>query len=352
MAETPQQDASVVSPAALPVAAPLPQDDTLKGILCLVAGLFVFSIQDLVIKLISADYPLSLVLTIRSTTALPILLAMVVFDGGFRLLRNERLPLVLVRAFVMFFAYGCYYMGFATLPLATCVALFFTTPLFITMLSVVILGEKVGPRRWGSILIGFIGVLVIVRPDSAEFDWAYLLPVIAGFAYAFSQVLTRKLGGSVGASVMAFYGNVFFLINALVLAVLFGSGSHANESHPSLGFLLRAWTWPETRDLLLMMACGLVAAVGLTLLTQAYRIGRTSSVAPFEYSYLLWGFLYGWLFWGEMPGASTWLGFGIIVGAGLYVLYRERQTGTPTLMRRGGWRKFRRKREPAPAIET
>lgn len=349
MAEPVQDGIVAAAPQAGPMETAAPQDETLKGILCLVAGLFIFSIQDLVIKLISGDYPLSEVLAIRSMTALPILLSMVVYDGGFRLLRNERLPLVLLRAFIMFFSYSCYYLGFATLPLATCVALFFPTPLFITILSIVVLGEKVGPRRWASIFVGFIGVIVIVRPDSASFEWAALLPVVGGFAYAMSQVLTRKLGGSVSASVMAFYGNIFFLFNALILALLFGDGSQANESHKSLGFLLRAWAQPELVDLILMMACGLVAAVGLTLLTQAYRIGRTSAVAPFEYSYLLWGFLYGWLFWGEIPSGRTWIGFLIVVGAGLYVLYRERQTGTPTLMRRGGWRKFRKSKQQTPA---
>ena len=148
---------------------------------------------------------------------------------------------------------------------------------------------------------------------------------------------------------MAFYGNILFLINALILAILFGGGAHANESHQSLGFLLRAWARPDLSDLLLMMGCGLVAAVGLTLLTQAYRIGRTSAVAPFEYSYLFWGFLYGWLFWDEIPSNRTWIGFSIIVAAGLYVLYRERQTGTPTLMRRGGWRKFRKQKQQSSA---
>jgi drug/metabolite transporter (DMT)-like permease len=92
-----------------------------------------------------------------------------------------------------------------------------------------------------------------------------------------------------------------------------------------------------------MAACGVVAAAGLTLLTQAYRVAPANTIAPFEYSALVWAALYGWLFWHELPAANTWLGMAIIVGAGLYVLYRERQTGTPTLMRRAGWRRLRRR---------
>jgi drug/metabolite transporter (DMT)-like permease len=349
MAEAARGAVSVAAEAA-PATGPAPQHAVFKGVACLILGIAVFSLQDLVIKLVSDGYPLHQALTIRSLTALPLLLLMVALDGGLGQLATRRWQPVLGRAAVMFTAYGSYYLGLAALPLATCVALFFTAPLFITMLSVLVLGEKVGPRRWAAVVVGFLGVLIVLRPGSEVFDWAALLPVYAGLAYGVAQILARRLGGTERSSVMAFYGNGLFLAGGLALAAVLGGGGFAGEGHKSLAFLLRGWVRPSPWDLTLMMACGVVAAAGLTLLTQAYRVAHANVVAPFEYTALVWGVLYGWLIWSEMPGPTTWLGIAIVVGAGLYVLYRERRVGAPTLWRRAGWRKLacrRARRRPA-----
>lgn len=317
-------------------------DQQIRGMVCLTTGIAVFSIQDLIIKLLSGDYPLHQAMVIRSLTALPLLLLLVVLDGGVRNLASPRPGLMIGRGLIMFAAYTSYYLGLAALPIAKSVALYFTAPLFITMLSVVMLGETVGPRRWAAVAVGFAGVLIMVRPGSQFFEWASLFPLFSGLAYALSQVITRKLGAVERATTMTFYGNGVFLAGGALLAGLFAAGGPASNEHPSIAFLVRGWVWPTPVDFLLMAACGVVAAAGLTLLTQAYRVAPANTVAPFEYSAVIWGALYGWLFWHELPAANTWLGMAIIIGAGLYVLYRERQTGTPTLMRRAGWRRLKR----------
>ena len=109
------------------------------------------------------------------------------------------------------------------------------------------------------------------------------------------------------------------------MALYYHDGSHTITSHPSLAFLTRGWITPSPRDLGLMIACGVVAAMGLWLLTQAYRIAAASTVAPFEYLGLIWSVLWGWLFWHDWPDAQGWLGIGIIAGAGLFVLLQERR---------------------------
>ncbi|HUF44109.1 MAG TPA: DMT family transporter [Aestuariivirgaceae bacterium] len=318
------------------------RDQRIKGIVCLVAGIAVFSIQDLIIKILSSDYPVHQALVIRSLTALPLLLLLVFLDGGIRSLASQRRKLLIGRGLIMFAAYLSYYLGLAALPIATSVALYFTAPLFITMLSVFALGETVGLRRWAAVAVGFAGVLIMVRPGSQFFDWAMLLPLFSGLAYGISQIIARKLGEFERATTMSFYGNSVFLAGGALLAGGFGAGGFASQDHPSLAFLVRGWAWPSQFDFLLMVACGVVAAIALTLITHAYRVAPANAVAPFEYTALVWGALYGWLVWRELPGATTWLGIAIIVAAGLYVLYRERQTGTPTLMRRAGWRRLRR----------
>jgi len=335
---------AVKAPPAPPSSAQ-PRHEPVTGAVFLVLGIAVFALQDLVIKLVSGTYPLSEALTIRSVTALPLLLLLVALDGGLAGLRSRRWRLLVLRGAVMCLAYISYYLGLAALPLATCVALYFTAPLFITVLSVFVLGEKVGLRRWLAVLVGFAGMLIMVRPGSELFDWAALLPVISGLAYGTSQIIARRLGETERSTVMAFYGNALFLVAGLVLAGLFGSGAYAGETHRSLAFLLRGWITPSAWDLMLMMGCGVVAAIGLTLLTQAYRSAHANVVAPFEYTALVWGVVYGWLIWSELPRSGTWLGIAIVIGAGLYVLHRERRLGRPTLWRRAGWRRLRRRRQ-------
>lgn len=298
--------------------------NTTMGITCLIAGIAVFSVQDLILKLISGAYPLYEAMILRSLTAFPILLALVHWNGGMRSLITAGWGRMVGRGLIMFSAYASYYLALAALPLANTVALYFGAPLFITLLSVTLLGEHVSARRWIAVVIGLIGVLVVLRPSSELFDWAALLAVWSGLAYGAAMVDARKLGAHHSAAALAFYGNAVFLGCASLMAVLFSSGAFADESHRSLGFLLRGWVAPNGYDLFLMMGCGVIAATGMTLLTQAYRVAESSVVAPFEYTAMVWGVIYGWIFWNDWPDTTGWIGIGIIVASGLYVLYRER----------------------------
>lgn len=308
--------------AAMPAA----RRDSARGIACLVGGIALFSIQDLIMKQLSGQYPLYQAMLLRSLAAAPLLLAFVAVDGGLRSLRTRRWPVLAGRGVILFFAYSCYYLGLAALPMPTAASLFFVAPLAITAMSVAILGERVDARRWLAVLAGFGGVVVMTRPGGAVFEWAALLPVVAGSAYGLSMVYARKVGARETAPVMAFYANGVLLLGALALAVAFGGGGFAVGGHPSLGFLLRGWVSPSAGDLALMLSCGVIAAVGLTLLTQAYRIAEAKVVAPFEYTALIWAVLYGWVFWRDWPDAVAWAGIMVIVGAGLYVLDREART--------------------------
>lgn len=297
--------------------------DSAKGVAFLVAGVAVFSVQDLILKLLSGDYPLHQAMVLRSLTAIPFLLALVHYEAGLKSLFTPGTGAMIRRGAIMFLAYTTYYIALPALPMATTVALYFSAPLFITLLSVLILKEQVGPRRWLALFAGFVGVIIMVRPTGAVFEWAALLPVMSGFAYALSMISARRLGVTESAAALAFWGNAVFLAAALVMSAVLGSGSFTNEAHPSLAFLLRGWAMPSAFDAMLMMACGVIAAAGLTLLTQAYRIAEASVVTPFEYTGLLWSVIYGWVFWRQWPDATAWAGIAIIVGAGLYVLWRE-----------------------------
>ena len=298
-----------------------------RAILILVVGIAIFSVQDLILKLLSGDYPLHQAMVLRSVTAIPFMLALTrMMDGSLAGLISPHWPAMLGRGVLNFLAYTAYYLALAALPMATTVALYFTAPLFITLLSVVMLKEKVSLNRWLALLMGFVGVVIMVRPG-ALFDWAALLPVFCGFAYALSMIMARHMGTRNSAAAMAFWGNNAFLLCSLALAAVFGSGDHADLAHPSVAFLTRGWVMPSLFDAALMCACGFIAALGLTLLTQAYSLGQSSVVAPFEFSFAFWGILWGWLFFGTLPDLMGWLGIAVIIAAGIHVL-RSTQRAT------------------------
>lgn len=299
----------------------------MQGILALVAGIAVFSVQDLILKQLSGNYPLHQAMVLRSLVALPFHLAIVWwFDGRLSTILTPGWRKMLGRGLFGFVAYTAYYLGLATMPMADTVALFFTGPLFITIAAAVLLGERVSLTAASAVAAGFFGVLLIVKPGTAGFEIAALLPVLGALGYALSMVAARPLGRTESAAAMAFWGNACFLLCALGLSAVYGSGTLAEESHPSLAFLTRGWVTPSGTDLALMAACGLIAAVGLTLLTHAYRIAPSSAVAPFEYSFMFWAVLWGWLVWGDLPDPVGWLGIGVIIGAGLVVI-RSPQNG-------------------------
>lgn len=299
---------------------------TQRGILALVVGIAVFSLQDVILKRLSGDYPLYQAMIIRSLTAVPLLLIIVrVLDGRLSTITTPNWGWMFARGFLNFVAYTAYYLGLAAMPMADTVALFFTAPLFITIAAALVFGERIGPMNLLALLAGFAGMLMIFNPSARVFDPAALLPVLGAFGYALTQLATRVLGKTETAGAMTFWGNLTFLASALALAAVFGSGAYDGATHPSLAFLTRGWQAMPMTDLLLFMACGFIASIGLSLLTYAYRVAPSSSVAPFEYSFIIWGVLWGWLFWDQLPTTLAWAGIAALIGAGLLVIRAEAQ---------------------------
>ena len=298
------------------------QNRNLLGILYLCLGVLVFSLQDAIIKLISltGSYPVTQAVAIRSVVAIPILLVIVALGPGLRAIITPNAPALLLRALVLFISYTTYYLAFPALPLADAVALYFTVPLFVTLMAGPFLGERTGLAAWLAVFAGFGGVAVMLQPGAGVFDWAALLSLASAVMYAASMLMTRKLGVAEAASVMSFYQNCLVLVGALTItAIAFVTGP-MEGAHPSIAFLLRQWETPSLRDLLLMGACGVIAATGMVFLSQAYRIARASAVTSFEYTGILWAPLWGYLFFAEVPRLTTLIGAALIVGAGLFAL--------------------------------
>jgi drug/metabolite transporter (DMT)-like permease len=300
--------------------------ERLQGILFLCAGAMIFTIQDVIIKWISNEYAVTQILATRSLVAFAPLVILLHLDGGLRGVNGRRLGRLLVRAVLLFASYTTYYLAIAAIPLAEAVSLFYTAPLFIVALSGPMLRERVGPTRWLAVVVGFIGAVVMCRPGADVVDPAAVLSLFAAALYALAQVMARDLGTTYRASVMALAQNAVNLTAALAIGLVAGDGAYAGAAHPSLAFLLRAWTIPTTVDLLLMAATGIIAAIAIWFLTQAYRIAEANVIAPFEYSSIIWVVLLAYLIWGEVPEPFTIVGGLLIVAAGIYVLKAARRS--------------------------
>ncbi len=296
----------------------------LLGIGCVVAAVLVFTTQDMAIKWLSGDYALHQIVLIRALIAITITLAIFVpLEGGYRNLATRRPALHLARGLAIVCANIMFLMGLASLPLGEATALFFIAPLFITVLSVLLLGERVGPRRWIAVLVGLSGIVVMLRPGDEIFRAAALFPVAAAFAYASMQIMTRKLGVAEKASTMAFYIQITFIAVSSGIGLSVGDGRFAGGTGPSLEFLLRAWVWPSGGDALIILGIGGLNAMGAYLISQAYRTSEAGLIAPFEYLAMPLAVFWGVVMWGDWPDAVTWIGIALIGGSGLYVFYRE-----------------------------
>jgi drug/metabolite transporter (DMT)-like permease len=298
------------------------------GAAILVFGLFLFSIQDIIIKYFSGDYSVLQIVFVRGLIAMVLLLMM------FRLMRDS-ISLVSKRPFMMlcrglmgFSSYTCYYLAVAAMPLAEVASITFTMPLFVTAMSALILRENVGIRRWAAVIMGFVGVLIMLSPSGEFNGLAVIFAFLAAITYASQTILTRFLGSHDHALTIAFNAIFVFTVVSGVLSLLMLSDIiSVTSSHPSLAFFGRDWAMPTGFDLLLMLVIGLIAAIGFYCLSQAYVVSEASAIAPFEFTYILWAVVFGYLFWQEVPGFTTFIGILVLISSNLYIWYRERQIG-------------------------
>lgn len=299
------------------------RDRPLAAIAFIIVAITVMSGQDVILKLMSDRYPVWQFAVIRSVVAVALLVLALVFTGHLGLLRPRLPGLLVLRGLLTFVASTAYYLAIAAVPLADAVAMFFCAPLVVTALSVPLLGEPVGPRRWTAVILGFVGVLVIVRPGFATMQGALLIAALTPVAYGLSIIITRRIGYAVAGSTLALYNMVVFGLASAAGSLLLHFLPLGTADHPSLAFLIRDWSMPSPLHLALMSATGLITAVGHYFTARAYRDAAPSLVAPFEYTYFLLAIAFGFLFWRDVPDPPTFIGVGIIFASGIYIAHRE-----------------------------
>ncbi|WP_371228234.1 DMT family transporter [Roseovarius sp. 2305UL8-3] len=307
----------------------------LRGALCAFVAVLCFSLNDVGFKFLSDSYALHQVVLFRALVGLTTFAIFIMpFYGGLTVFRTRRPGIHLARGLCVVMANMCLFLGLAAMPIADAVAVFFISPTVITVFSVIFLGERVGPRRWLAIAIGFIGVMVIVKPGTSAFQVASLLPLTSAVLYATLHTLTRKIGGTESAATMVLYMQITFLFASVGFGLALGDGRFSGTDHASLEFLLRAWGPIAAGDWWIVIMLGVSGVFGGYFISQAYRLSEAGFIAPIEYVAMPLAVMWGITVFGTFPGPSAWAGIALIIGSGLYLVWRESRKGqTPRLRR-------------------
>ena len=274
----------------------------MAGIVMTLCAMMVFSGMDGISKLLAENYQPFEIAFVRNVVTFLVLAPFVARSSSS--LRTSRPLHQIGRGLCMVASSIFFISGLSRLPIADATAIGFVAPLLVTALSIPFLGEKVGIRRWSAVIVGFIGVLVVVRPGTGAFDPAAIYPLLSAAAWALGLILTRLMRASEPALMTTFYSTI---VGAAACAV-------------TLPFV---WTMPDLTSLALMTVMGVLSAMGQYLFARALTQTAASLLAPFSYSQMLWSTLVGYFFFAAVPDAVTWVGAAIVIASGLYTLHRE-----------------------------
>ena len=298
----------------------------LRAVAIMSFGKLLFAFQDVIVKEMSGLYPMHEIMTIRGLVSVPLLLLVIHFSVRLSSLRMHHPGYHVLRGLLMFMAFMAFYVALSEISLTTVTALFFTAPFFITLLSVPMLGERVGPRRFASIGVGFVGVLIVLRPEAGPLNLVMLLPVLAAFLYALCQLLVRFAKLTTPPAIMSLYTGLAFAILAPLVGLVFVGAEIPETAAASTRAMLLPWVLPRGIDWLWLSLTGVTSAFGFMCMSYAYQKAQASRLAPFEYVLIIWVTILSYLVWSELPDAQTLIGLVLIIGSGIYVLHREGKT--------------------------
>lgn len=279
-----------------------------RGAALALLAMGLYATHDVIIKVLGAQYPALQVLFFSSLLSFPLVMVIIMRDPTPGTLRPANPGWVAVRTVAGIVAGMGSFFAFSQLPLAQVYSILFAAPLLVTILSIPLLGEKVGAHRWAAVVTGLLGVLIVLRPGAQTLDWGHLAALASAIASATTAVILRKLGRSERPLVLLMWpmlGN--FLATGASLAINY-----------------------RPMELQHLALAGVIACLGLVagfLLILAYRAGEAAIVAPMQYSQILWATAYGWIFFDELLDLPTFAGGTIIIASGIYIVWREGRGG-------------------------
>lgn len=282
----------------------LPRENKQRGIVFALIAMFLFSFMAALSKYLAARYSVYEIAFFRFLFALVPILPLIVMQGGWQVFETKRFTGHLWRSFFGFGSLILYFYSIRSLPLADAVAVSFTNPLFITLLSILVLKEKVGVVTWVALALGFTGVLLIAEPKDLHLNIGVFFGLGSALFYAFAMTSLRALGAT---EKMVTTTSYFTLLATCYAAI------------PTYF----TWVAPSFFDLMLFMSCGLVAGIGQLFLTRAYQLAPPSVVSPFNYTSILWAVILGFLVWGHIPEIHVWIGAMVVIASGFLIVCRE-----------------------------
>ena len=284
----------------------------------------ILAIQDVLIKLVSDELSLFQIQFFRSTIGIAVII-------GYQAIIHEPIrlttayPLLTVcRGLMFFFGYSAFYFAQSKMPIATMTVLFLVSPFFITLTSIYFFKSQVGYRRWISILIGFVGVVLICQPEAGQFNFYYLIPIIVALSYAFSVIIVKKTADRDTLYQQMILAYLIMGLLSGITGLLFGDGRFDTAENSEVAFIVRSWQFVDIESTFKLFTISVLGSVGLLVLMGAYRVADPAVISPYEYSLLIWMVLLGYLVWGDVPSFNIAIGMVLIVGAGIYIFYRER----------------------------
>jgi drug/metabolite transporter (DMT)-like permease len=274
------------------------------GIGLMTAGIFMFAVNDAMGKWLVATYSVGQLLLVRSMAALVLLVPFIWRDRA-TFAQAPRWGMQTLRAVLATVEVGCFYWAVSYLPLADVMSYYLAGPIFVTAIAGGFLGEAVGWRRWSAVAVGFLGVVVCLRPGSAALSWPALIALAGSLTFSLSMISTRTLRGT---------SDTVLVTSQTAAALVFGA-----VLSPA------SWVTPSTRDLVLLALLGMVAMVAHVCVNRSLKLAPASTVVPYQYTTIVWAVLFGYLVFGDLPDAFMLTGAAIIIGAGLFIFLRERQ---------------------------
>ncbi|MDY0881917.1 DMT family transporter [Dongia soli] len=313
-----QTDAVPAQPAVAAPTIAMPaktarQDRPLRAIFYMNGAVLIFTGMDAIVKAISGAYPTGQIIFCRNFFAFLPILIFLWRSGGLSVKTKHPFGHILRGLFGVGSMYF-YFLSYKLLPLSDAVALALSSPIFMTVLAIPLLGEKIGIRRWIAVAVGFVGVLIMTRPGVGVFQLAALIPLIATIFYDLAMVTIRKLNQERSGTVV-FYFTSFACIAGLATIPI---------GRPELADIgLGPWVWPTGIDMGLLVVIGVMGGIGQILLTNAFLSAPIAVVAPFDYTALVYAMILGYLCFGEVPDAYLIIGGLTVVGSGIYIIHRE-----------------------------
>jgi len=277
------------------------------GVLLMLLGDFLFSLNDAMGKWLVESFSVGQVLVVRSLGSFIILVPLIARQGSDKLFRVERVPLQVLRVVLTTADVGLFYAAVAYLPLADVMTFYMAGPIYVAALSHSFLGETIGWRRWLAVIIGFIGVLIALRPSTAMLSWPSIFGLVGSLSFSLTLVLGRRLRLTSDVTLVT-WQTVAALMTGLVLSV----------GH---------WRSFSALDFAAMLALGIVAGSAHMMITRSLKLAPASLLAPLQYSLLVWAIALGFLFFGDLPDSQILIGSAVIVVAGLFIFHRKNLTG-------------------------